>query len=74
MSGSLHPTEIHRRRHRVEKRNKLRAQLAAAPAVARAAIEAKLQKTYAVGSGPQASKSSARDVASVPVTTNLGPR
>ena len=47
MSGSLHPTEIHRRRHRKEKRNKLRAQLAAAPAVGRAAIEAKLQKTYA---------------------------
>ena len=27
MSGSLHPTETHRRRHRKEKRNKLRAQL-----------------------------------------------
>ena len=49
MSGSLHPTEIHRRRHRKEKRNKLRAQLAAAPAVGRAAIEAKLQKTYPLG-------------------------
>ena len=53
MSGSLHPTEIHRRRHRKKKRNKLRAQLAAAPAVGRAAIEAKLQKTYSLGSGPQ---------------------
>jgi hypothetical protein len=53
MSGSLHPTEIHRRRHRTQKRNKLRAQLAAAPAVGRAAIEAKLQKTYSLGCGPQ---------------------
>ena len=53
MSASLHPTEIHRRRHRTQKRNKLRAQLAAAPAVGRAAIEAKLQKTYSLGSGPQ---------------------
>jgi hypothetical protein len=57
MSASLHPTEIHRRQHRKQKRNKLRAQLAAAPAVGRAAIEAKLQKTYALGSGPQSSKS-----------------
>ena len=56
MSASLHPNEIHRRRHRKEKRNKLRAQLAAAPVVGRAAIEAKLQKTYALGSGPQVSK------------------
>jgi hypothetical protein len=56
MSGSLHPTEIHRRRHRTAKRNKLRAQLAAAPAIGRAAIEAKLQKTYLVGSGVPPSK------------------
>ena len=55
MSSSLHPVEIHRRRHRKEKRDKLRARLAAAPAVGRAAIEAKLQKTYAPGSGPQPS-------------------
>jgi hypothetical protein len=47
MSGSLHPAEIHRRRHRQEKRNKLRAKLAAAPAGERAAIEAKLQRTFA---------------------------
>lgn len=67
MSGSLHPTEIHRRRHRKEKRNKLRAQLAAAPAVGRAAIEAKLQKTYSLGSGPQPSKLSAHAAAAVPV-------
>jgi hypothetical protein len=44
MSGSLHPTEVHRRRHRKEKRNKLRAKLAAAPAGERAPIEAKLQR------------------------------
>jgi uncharacterized protein DUF6800 len=48
MSGSLHPNEIHRRRHRKKKRNKLRAKIAAAPAGQRAAIEAKLQKTYAL--------------------------
>ncbi len=53
MSASLHPTEVHRRRHRKEKRNKLRARLAAAPAAGRPAIEAKLQKTYALGFGPQ---------------------
>lgn len=46
MSGSLHPAATHRRRHRQEKRNKLRAKLAAAPAGERAAIEAKLQRTY----------------------------
>jgi uncharacterized protein DUF6800 len=68
MSGSLHPTEIQRRRHRNEKRNKLRAQLAAAPAVGRAAIEAKLQKTYPFGSGPRPSKPKANDAAPVPVT------
>jgi hypothetical protein len=57
MSASLHPTAIHRRRHRKKKRNKLRARLAAAPAaVGRAAIEAKLQKTYPIGSGPQSPK------------------
>jgi uncharacterized protein DUF6800 len=67
MSGSLHPTEIHRRRHRKEKRNKLRAQLAAAPAVGRAAIEAKLRKTYSLGSDPQPSKLKAHDAAAVPV-------
>jgi hypothetical protein len=68
MSGSLHPTEIHRRRHRNEKRNKLRARLAAAPAAGRAVIEAKLQKTYAPGSGPQRSKASAHDAVPAPAT------
>jgi hypothetical protein len=67
MSGSLHPTEIHRRQHRIAKRNKLRAQLAAAPAAGRAAIEAKLQKTYSLGSGPQLSKPKVHDKVAVPV-------
>ena len=55
MSGSLHPTDIHRRRHRKKKRDKLRAKLAAAPAVGRPAIEAKLQRTYALFPGSQPS-------------------
>jgi hypothetical protein len=69
MSGSLHPGEIHRRRHRTEKRNKLRARLAAARAGGHAALEAKLQKTYAPGSGPQAPKPPAHDTAPVPAPT-----
>jgi hypothetical protein len=46
MSASHHPTDIHLRQHRAKKRNKLRAQIAAAPATGRAALEAKLQRTY----------------------------
>jgi hypothetical protein len=46
MSASHHPTDIHLRQHRAKKRNKLRARIAAAPATARAALEAKLQRTY----------------------------
>ena len=61
MSGSLHHTEINRRRHRKEKRDKLRAQLGAAPVAGRAAIEAKLQKTYPLGSRPQPPKPAAHD-------------
>jgi len=45
MSASHRPTDIHRRQHRVAKRNKLRARIAAEPA-GRAAFEAKLQRTY----------------------------
>jgi Family of unknown function (DUF6800) len=56
MSGSLHPNEIHQRQHRKEKRNKLRAKLAAAPAGERAAIEAKLQRTYSVFHSTKPSK------------------
>ena len=66
MSASLHPTEVHRRRHRIEKRKKLRAHLAAAPAGGRAAIEAKLQKTYALGSGPTPPKAKAPEAVTVP--------
>jgi len=66
MSGSLHPTETHRRQHRKRKREKLRAQLAAAPVAGRAAIEAKLRKTYAPGSGPQPAKSTADEAAAAP--------
>jgi len=47
MSASHHPTDIHLRQHRLKKRNKLRARIAAAPAAAgRAALEAKVQRTY----------------------------
>jgi hypothetical protein len=47
MSASHHPTDIHLRQHRAKKRNKLRARIAAAPAAAgRAALEAKVQRTY----------------------------
>jgi hypothetical protein len=46
MSASHHPTDIHLRQHRAKKRNKLRARIAAAPATARPALEAKLQRTY----------------------------
>ena len=46
MSASHHPTDIHLRQHRAEKRNKLRARIAAAPAAGRAVLEARLQRTY----------------------------
>lgn len=46
MSATLRHTVIQRRRHRREKRRKLRHQLAKAPAGERQAIEAKLEKTY----------------------------
>jgi hypothetical protein len=48
MSASHRPTDIHRRQHRVAKRGKLRARIAAAPATGRAAFEAKLQRTYSL--------------------------
>ena len=46
MSASHHPTDMHLRQHRLKKRNKLRARIAAAPANARAALEARVQRTY----------------------------
>ncbi len=46
MSASRRPTALHLRRHRAKKRDKLRARIAAAPVVKRAALEAKLVHTY----------------------------
>ena len=46
MSASHQPTDIHRRQQRKKKRNKLRGRIAAAPAAGRAALEAKVQRTY----------------------------
>jgi len=46
MSASHHPTDIHLRQHRAKKRDKLRARIAAAPATGRAALEARVQRTY----------------------------
>jgi hypothetical protein len=54
MSASHHPTDIHRRQQRKKKRNKLRARIAAAPAVGRAALEAKVQRTYSRFHRPEA--------------------
>jgi hypothetical protein len=56
MSGSLRPAEIRRRRQREQKRRKLRAKLAAAAVGERAALEAKLQRTYSLGAGPKPAK------------------
>lgn len=47
MSASHRPTDIHLRQHRLKKRNKLQARIAAAPAATgRAALEARVQRTY----------------------------
>ena len=46
MSASHQSTDIHLRQHRAKKRKKLRARIAATPATGRAALEAKLQRTY----------------------------
>ena len=46
MSASLHHAATHLRQHRAKKRAKLRARIAAAPAGGRAALEAKVQRTY----------------------------
>ena len=47
MSASHHPTDIHLRQHRAKKRDKLRGRIAAAAtATVRAALEAKVQRTY----------------------------
>jgi hypothetical protein len=54
MSASHHPTDMHRRQQRRKKRNKLRARIAAAPAVGRVALEAKVQRTYSLSHRPEA--------------------
>jgi hypothetical protein len=46
ISASHHPTDTHLRQHRAKKRRKLLARIAAAPAAGRAALEAKVQRTY----------------------------
>ncbi len=56
MSASHHPTDIHLRRQRKKKRNKLRARIAAAPAAGRAALEAKVQRTYSPFHRPEATR------------------
>jgi hypothetical protein len=48
MSATLRNTAIHRRRHRRAKRLTLRRHLAKAAPAERPAIQAKLEKTYAV--------------------------
>jgi len=69
MSASLHGNETHRRRHRKQKRDKLRAKLAKASTPgARAGIEMKILKTYPVGSEPQPPKPKAPVAAPVPAT------
>ena len=46
MSASHRPTDIHLRQHRTKKRDKLRARIAAAPTTGRAALEARVLRTY----------------------------
>jgi len=46
MSQSHRRTDIHRRQQRVNKRGKLLARIAAAPATGRAALEARVLRTY----------------------------
>lgn len=46
MSASHHPTDMHLRQHRTKKRDKLRARIAASPLVGRAALEARVLRTY----------------------------
>jgi hypothetical protein len=46
MSASHRRTDIHLRQHRAKKRDKLRARIAAAPAAGRAALEARVLRTY----------------------------
>jgi hypothetical protein len=56
MGATLRNTAIHRRRHRREKRIKLRRQLAKAAPGEKQAIQAKLAKTYSVTGAQPPSK------------------
>jgi hypothetical protein len=56
MSASHHPTDIHLRQHRLKKRNKLRARIAATSPAGRSALEAKLQRTYSPFHAPMKEK------------------
>ena len=56
MSASHHPTDTHLRQHRAKKRKKLLARIAAAPATARAALEARVQRTYSNSHSPMKEK------------------
>ena len=56
MSASHRHTDIHLRQHRTKKRNKLRARIAAAPANGRAALEARVQRTYSTSHSEQKEK------------------
>jgi hypothetical protein len=56
VSASHRPTDIHLRQHRAKKRNKLRARIAAAPATGRAALEAKVARTYSAFHSPMKEK------------------
>jgi hypothetical protein len=56
MSASHRRTDIHRRQQRIKKRKKLQARIAAAPPTGRAALEARVLKTYSVFHSPAKEK------------------
>jgi hypothetical protein len=56
MSASHKPTDTHLRQHRKNKRSKLLARIAAAPASGRAALEARVQRTYSPSHMPAAKR------------------
>jgi hypothetical protein len=54
MSASHRPNDIHLRQKRKNKRDNLRARIAAAPAAKRAVLEAKVLRTYSRFHNPDA--------------------
>ena len=64
MSASHRRTDIHLRQHRSKKRAKLLGRIAAAPAAGRAALEARVQRTYSAFHVPITEK---------PITEKLPP-